>query len=346
MHSGSSVTSRYLEHYAESEVRSLRDFRFSKTPFGAGIAIPLRGESFSEINSLLFSLDSASLNHPRPLLVVAVINGSASDSEELKNNNAQVLSRALRQSSLKTPLFCFEHFSPNTNILWVNRFCDFPFGDKDGVGLARKIGCDLLLELIYTGQLRTDWIWTSDADARVPEDYFVPQSLPEQSVALHYRYRHSKSSFVGAQALTLYEIHLRYYYLGLRFAFSPFAYPSIGSCLAVRPDSYAAVRGFPKRQAGEDFHFLNKLRKVGPIHYHLHGNPLYLAGRFSRRVPFGTGQATFNIHEQLSEGAPFSFIIQNVLKLYGLCFQKLIVTSPTRRVQSSPFLLDFHPPSF
>jgi hypothetical protein len=54
--------------------------------------------------------------------------------------------------------------------------------------------------------------------------------------------------------------------------------------------AYAAVRGFPLREAGEDFHLLAKLAKVGRIRS-LEGAPIQLSDRISRRVPFGTGPA-------------------------------------------------------
>ncbi|NDD04613.1 MAG: hypothetical protein EB078_06885, partial [Proteobacteria bacterium] len=103
----------------------------------------------------------------------------------------------------------------------------------------------------------------------------------------------------------LYEIHLRNYFLMLYEAESPFAFPSIGSCLAIQASSYAQVRGFPKRQAGEDFHLLNKLRKLGAIHYRK-GEPISLRGRFSHRVPFGTGQSTTDIFRLLTQGDEYS----------------------------------------
>ena len=64
----------------------------------------------------------------------------------------------------------------------------------------------------------------------------------------------------------------------------------MGSCLAVRPEAYAAVRGFPRKNAAEDFYVLDKLAKVGTI-ARLAGTPLLLEGRLSDRVPFGTGKA-------------------------------------------------------
>ena len=64
----------------------------------------------------------------------------------------------------------------------------------------------------------------------------------------------------------LYEYSLRYYVAGLTYAQSPYAFHTIGSTMAVNAEHYASVRGFPRREAGEDFYLLNKLAKVGSVH--------------------------------------------------------------------------------
>ena len=76
--------------------------------------------------------------------------------------------------------------------------------------------------------------------------------------------------------------------MGLRFASSTYAYPTIGSTIAISAYSYSAVRGFPCRSAGEDFYLLNKLAKVGNIQQ-LKAPIIVISGRLSERVPFGTG---------------------------------------------------------
>ena len=90
------------------------------------------------------------------------------------------------------------------------------------------------------------------------------------------------------EATLLYELTIRYHVLGLAFAHSAYAYHSVGSTIAVAGASYAAVRGVPKRNAGEDFYLLDKLGKVGPLR-RLTGVPVRLKSRQSWRVPFGTG---------------------------------------------------------
>lgn len=296
------VAAQYLQQYGETESQFV-PLQLLTRSFERGLAIPLRGESVDDLIALLNSLRRLLDGKPFSTIAVAVINSVATPSSAEVQAN-RLLREFLEQSGVVFKNgFGHQVFSKSLEILWVDRFIDRPFGDKEGVGLARKIGCDVLLSINTKGVLKTPFLWTTDADATLPKSYF-DTSEPD-SVALHYPYRHSLHSFEGGLALTLYEIHLRNYFLGLLWARSPFAFPSIGSCLAIAPDSYAKVRGFPKRQAGEDFHLLSKLRKMGPIRYQK-SEPILLKGRFSARVPFGTGQSTIAIHQLLSEKTPYT----------------------------------------
>ena len=141
-----------------------------------------------------------------------------------------------------------------------------------------------------------------DAEVRAARPFDLEES---DHGAVHYSYSHDVFHFEGDEALTLYEVHLRYYVLGLLWADSPFAFPTIGSCLALHFEKYAQVRGFPDREAGEDFHLLNKLNKISKIRVRA-GLPVVLKGRFSERVPFGTGKSTTEIHHLLKTGQRFS----------------------------------------
>jgi len=86
----------------------------------------------------------------------------------------------------------------------------------------------------------------------------------------------------------------------LGFAGSPYAFHTIGSTMAVNAPHYARVRGFPRRQAGEDFYLLNKLAKVGSVRQLSAATdcePIDIAARRSDRVPFGTGAAVGKLME-------------------------------------------------
>ncbi|NBT57949.1 hypothetical protein EBT16_04110 [bacterium] len=295
--------SKYLSLYAEPEARELPPQLFRDLSFDLGVALPLRGEDPAEVEKRISALSELALLKQKRLLVVAVVNGTDSTDPEYRRSHQELFTQLKNQGGRSSGIFRVQNRSPYFTVAWVDRAVERPFQTKQGVGLARKIGCDLLIRLQADGILKTPWLWTTDADACLPADYF--DSPRSRASAIHYPFRHDCNGFDGAEALSLYEIHLRYYFLGLLWTHSPFAYPTIGSCLAIAPEAYVTVRGFQDREAGEDFHLLNKLRKVAPLHYH-RGLPIVLRGRFSRRVPFGTGQSTISINESLSRGEPFT----------------------------------------
>jgi hypothetical protein len=166
------------------------------------------------------------------------------------------------------------------------------FDDGDGVGLARRIGCDLALALYARGQLETPWLHCTDADASLSPRYFhvtAAAAAPVTACLLGFFHGPGGEARID-RATALYEIRLRYYVLALARAGSPYAFQSVGSTIAVRAEAYAAVRGFPRRLAGEDFYLLNKLCKVGPL-WRSPERVIELESRSSQRTRFGTGVA-------------------------------------------------------
>lgn len=162
-----------------------------------------------------------------------------------------------------------------------------------GVGLARKLGLDRALGLLDFQTQAVTLLLNLDADTWVEPGYlsavrrhFEKQGSPAAVVGFsHLR----KADHALSAAVCCYEIYLRYYVMGLRFAGSPYAFHSIGSTMVCTPESYAAVRGMNRREAAEDFYFLNKLAKLGPV-ASIDTTTVYPSARPSRRVPFGTGQ--------------------------------------------------------
>jgi hypothetical protein len=175
---------------------------------------------------------------------------------------------------------------------------------------------------------------------RLPQRYFafstaLTGSTSQDTSALIYPFRHSFVAVNDAvqeqadettaplrqkimQATQLYEFSLRYYVAGLNYAGSPYAFHTIGSTIAVNSEHYAKVRGFPRRNAGEDFYLLNKLAKVGCIRQ-LNAvadcEPVDIAARLSDRVPFGTGAATGRIMELTDPARDFLFYHPTVFEL-------------------------------
>ena len=179
-------------------------------------------------------------------------------------------------------------------------------GPRQGVGLARKIGTDLALYLWTRDQIRSPFIQSTDADVRLPHDlleqvYSIPRKQKFSALLLPFLHVPTPNTPEVSRASAIYEISLRYYVMGLRYAGSPYAYHTIGSTILVHANDYAKVHGYPKRLAGEDFYLLNKLRKIRPL-YRCSGEPLRIEGRISRRVPFGTGRKIEEIQNQSAYG--------------------------------------------
>jgi hypothetical protein len=164
--------------------------------------------------------------------------------------------------------------------------------EAGGVGMARKIGMDMALKLLRDSSSSLKLIISLDADTLVSENYL--------SVIRNHFSPHIKTAIIAYEhqlpeipeekaAIVCYEIFLRYWVLALKYAKSPWAFHSIGSTIVTTTESYLNVRGMNKREAGEDFYFLNKLAKTGKIHY-IRQTCVYPSARPSNRVPFGTGK--------------------------------------------------------
>jgi hypothetical protein len=281
----------YLARDAEPEASLADDI---DEHFGHALQIP----AYAEKESLLEALGSVPAGPEGPVLIVLVINARADSSGEVHEANRvarEEIARLLPPSriiSTDPPAHLFDH--PHGRLLVIDRSAPgrfLPAGQ--GIGLARKIGCDLVLSLRAAGRIASPWIHATDADTLLPGDYFeqIARVEAECTAAAIYFFEHRFSEEESlARAGRLYEISLRYHTLGLAWAGSPYAYQSMGSCLAIRASAYAEVGGFPKKKEIEDFTILNDLAKIGPIE-RLAGSPVRLAGRISTRVPTSTGQA-------------------------------------------------------
>jgi len=288
---GGKAVSKYLARHAEPEAAAASGLAGE---FGHAIVVPAYGEE----QSLFTTLGSVTAVPGGDVLVVLVLNAREDSPPEVHAANQAVRERLAKELPAPlavagdTPLLSYpvEH----GRLVVVDRAQPGTYlPEGQGVGLARKIGFDLALSLKAAGRLASEWIHSTDADTLLPNDYFEQTAAldPEGTGAAIYAFEHRfDPDPAQAEAGRLYEISLRYNVRGLACAESPYAYHSMGSCLAIPARAYAEVRGFPRRNALEDFHALNKLAKVGAI-LRLAGQPLLLEGRISERVPISTGKA-------------------------------------------------------
>jgi hypothetical protein len=299
----SSLCENYLNRYAAGLPWRLQ--AADSGPFEQVVVIP----AYAERDSLFCTLASVAANPEAMLektMVLCVVNNKAASPDDDKKNNAQTLAllnalvkrrhvdlpqadgklgEALRTVAAGPLRLGFvDASSPGLEIP----------GRTGGVGMARKIGMDAALRLLAGMETKPRLILSLDADTLVRPDYLpgVRSALASgraQAGILDYEHQMPRDR-AGQAAICRYEIFLRYWVLGLQYARSPYAFHSIGSTMATTDEGYLAVRGMNRREAGEDFYFLNKLAKTGPLR-RIRETRVYPSGRSSVRVPFGTGAA-------------------------------------------------------
>jgi len=247
--------------------------------FHALVVIPALAERRA-LPATLASLTRSSATCLAHTLVVVVVNQRPSASSEEWRDNAATLHWLATRPRDELNLAWCDAASPGLEL---------PL--KEGVGLARKIGFDL-------GLCRLDWqkspfLVSLDADTLVDANYLralFDHFAQSQCAAATLPFRHQAGGDPAAEnAIRQYELYLRSYQLGLRWAGSPYAFIALGSAMACRASVYVAAGGMKRRQAGEDFYFLQQLAKIDGI-AEVRGTLVQPEARFSTRVPFGTGR--------------------------------------------------------
>lgn len=298
---------KYFAKSCEPEAELAYGYLSKLSPWDHYLAIPCCGEDRLLPSCLKSILDYTS---GRSLLLALTINEGPETSDEYKQSNHRTLSWLFDKYDLRPlgeNLYLANYES--CHLLVIDRTGQNSFPKKQGVGLARKIGNDIGAYLHYQGLITSPWLHNSDGDAILPEDYLKqvdPFRNANNMAVIIYDYEHHKhkASHGHWEAAVLYELWLRYYVLAMRYAGSPYDFPTIGSTLTIHADAYTKVHGFPKKMAGEDFYLLNKLAKIGRV-LCLKGQRIILQDRYSQRVPFGTGTGTQKIADLMASESPF-----------------------------------------
>jgi len=194
-----------------------------------------------------------------------------------------------------------------------------------GVGQARKIGMDeALRRLADVGQAKDGLLVCYDADCRCSPNYFTGieshfASEPDApGCSIHFEHpldagEWAALGFEGRaprravfDGIAAYELHLRYHVSAQKSIGFPYGFHTIGSAMAVRAWAYVKQGGMNRRQAGEDFYFLQKISWLGQV-TELTGVTVHPSPRLSERVPFGTGKA---IGDYVANGALTTYPLQ------------------------------------
>lgn len=294
------TVTRYLERHAQPCARVLLALleagSFSPRRYQSAVVVPV----FAEDAAQLIQLFSAAIDPQTPRLAICVVNQPPDAEAALRAKNQQFVQAMLERASRTTQVV--EHRVHLLSGVWPKHpaldllLIDVTAGpwaltDKEGVGRARKVAADWALGMHEAGKLHSCWVGSSDADAQLPANYFEFLERSYDASALVFPFEHR--ALPGTEphlieGMAQVEATFRYYVLGLQFAGSPYSYHSLGSALAFSLPHYAAVRGFPNRQAGEDFYLLSKLVQLRPI-VRIDNQPIIITTRLSDRIPFGTG---------------------------------------------------------
>ena len=215
-------------------------------------------------------------------------------------------------------------------------------GKDFGVGWARKT----VMDAIDEQSDKNDLIVSLDADTVFNPGYF--SSLLEsfngqpEAVAMAVPYYHPLVDDDEANmAMLRYEVYMRNYNIQLMRIKSPYAFTALGSAMVVTVWAYRAVGGMTPKKSGEDFYFLQKLRKYGHVLV-WNREKVYPGTRFSDRVFFGTGPAMIRGRAGDWSSYPVyhhSFFddIRNTYDLFGNLFEDPGIRTPLDKFLKKTF---------
>jgi hypothetical protein len=219
--------------------------------------------------------------------VVVVVNESENSSQAVKSFNQETYQK----------LFEWKMQNDRQNLILHPIYARSVNAKHAGAGMARKIGMDEVIRRFNALNKPGGVVISTDADCLFSPNYLqrIESVFADGkscfAATLNFKHRIAEMTDpkqkVGIQ---LYEDYLHYYKKALDFAGFPDSIYTIGSAFAVRAEAYVKQGGMNRRQAGEDFYFLNKLTKLGKI-TEITDACVYPSARVSDRVPFGTGAA-------------------------------------------------------
>ena len=250
-----------------------------------GIIVVVPAYNEPGINKLLDSL--AKCVEPEcKVEVIIVVNAPDDATEESLENNTKTLNNI--ESWKEENYNCFFRL--------FAFMIEHPSISGWGVGLARKTGMDEAIRRFNIIDKPDGVILNLDADCTVDRNYFLAvcndllKKSDRAACSVYFEHPLSGTNYQDSifKYITLYELHLRYYFQGLAYSGFPYVFHTVGSAIAVKALSYIKAGGMNRRQAGEDFYFIQKLVPAGG-YFNLNLTTVYPSPRVSARVPFGTG---------------------------------------------------------
>lgn len=310
----SKAVRKYLSSW--SSWKEPLDIAKIKIPYNNVLIIPL----FRELDNINGQIKNIKKVSNQRTLLIYIVNQTTDNQLHLKENKKTI--DEIHALGPTHPLSNTSNITEieNLSVVTIDRISP-PLPANEGVGLARKIGADLACLLFENGLIENEFFYSSDGDAIFPKDYFQePLNKIKKSTFLLKNFVHTTDLLEDKfeiEAMKAYEFYLKYYPESLRNAGSTYGFHTVGSCFMIHFESYAKVRGYPKKSAGEDFYIANKLSKIGPLSYSKL-DPISLQGRTSDRVPFGTGPSIKTISDDLRKGIPYLIPSPKAFESLGL----------------------------
>lgn len=219
--------------------------------------------------------------------VIVAVNDSENSSPEVKSFNQETYKNLLD----------WKKGNDRPNLALHPIYAESVNARHAGAGMARKIGMDEAIRRFNAVNRPNGVIISLDADCLVSPNYLrkIESVFSEDkscfAATINFKHRIEEMEDPKQKlGIKLYEDYLHYYKQASEFAGFPNSIYTIGSAFAVRADAYVKQGGMNRRQAGEDFYFLQKLTKLGII-TEINDAFVYPSARVSDRVPFGTGAA-------------------------------------------------------
>ncbi len=254
--------------------------------FNQAIVIP----AYAELEFLPLTIESINQNKPELLnqtLVVVVVNNANNSPQSIKDNN-QLTIRKINRNNYQFPHAVIDAASSGLELPLKHA----------GVGLARKIGMDLVLPHLLSSK---SLIFCTDADTKVSPDYLskVTQYFDSHNTSaavIGFDHLQSEDSAIN-DAIGKYENFLKTTAEKMKNAGSPYGYVSMGSTIVCTAEAYCAVGGMSRKKATEDFYFLQELTKYCGVH-NIPETLVFPSPRPISRVYLGTGYRM----EQIQKG--------------------------------------------
>jgi len=312
--------------------------------YDIAVVIPAMCENHF-IHHTINSLKNAFAHSNSNILIVIVVNnptGNIDDFDNILNDNLLLLN-ALREKQFDDPIL-------NFSIAFIDAATpgnEIPL--NQGVGGARKIGCDSVLQFL-------DWkkdplLYFLDADTIVPDNYFSESKKffneKKNIPGAYFKFKHSKANNAFAEkSIRLYEQYLNHFLLCLKFTGTPYAYHAVGSTIVCKAKSYIKAGGMRPKPAGEDFYFLQALCKTSPLPMpiqEISSCVIAPSPRASFRVPFGTGAKMNELIPILSDESkikqPFFYnphIFKLIKKIINMTKSELLFSNPRKSFEQLP----------